>query len=172
MGHALLSEILDSVATPSLVPESLALPTLVRKPGVKYLLSYHVGVGCAFRHRRNSNVAREIGDFLHFYCHHWAGRPLYVRVRRFNIQNFPELACNDGEGSFVPELFVEIGELYLDRVREECFRPLCVRVEVRVVSRKGKAEAAPFHRCQLSGRYSSFFVLEEDQEEALSEKRH
>ncbi len=119
------------------MPKSLALPTLVRKSRVEYLLFYRVDDGCSFRHRWDSDVAREYGDVLHFYRDHLAGRPLYVRVRRFYVQNFSELACHDGESSFVPELFMHIEELYLNHVREECFRSLRVRVEVRVVSGKG-----------------------------------
>ncbi len=171
MSHALLGKVSNNVARSGLMPESSALPTLVWKSGIEYLLSYHVGEGCSFRHRRDSDVAREFGDVLHFYCHHRVGRPLYVRIRRFYVQNFSELAHHDGESSFVPELFMQIGELYLDRMREERFRSLHVRVEVRVVSGKGKTEATPFHRGQLSGRCGSFFVLEEDQKETLCEKR-
>ncbi len=137
MGHALLGKIPDNVASPGLMPKSSALPTLVWKSGVEYLLSYRVGDGCSFYHRRDSDVAREFDDVLHFYRHHRAGRPLYVIVRRFYVQNFSELARHDDESSFVPELFMKIGELYLDRVREERFHSLRVRVEVWIVSGKG-----------------------------------
>ncbi|CAK9256789.1 unnamed protein product [Sphagnum jensenii] len=137
MGHALLGKVFNNVARPGLMPEFSALLTLVREFGIEYFLSYRVSEGCSFHHRRDSDVAREFGDVLHFYRDHQSGRPLDVRVHRFYVQDFSELARHDGEGFFVPELFMQIGKLYLDRVHEERFRPLRVRVEVRVVYGKG-----------------------------------
>ncbi|CAK9195830.1 unnamed protein product [Sphagnum troendelagicum] len=137
MGHSLLHRVPDYVARPGLMPEPSALPALVQKSGIEYLLSYCVGEDRSFRHRQDSDEACKFGDVLHFYRHHRSGGPLYEGVRHFYLKNFAELARYDGESSFVPKLLVQIGELYLDRVREECFCFLLVRVEVRIVSGEG-----------------------------------
>jgi hypothetical protein len=106
MGRSFLRQVSDNVARPGLVPESTTLPTLVRKLGIKYLLSDHVGEGCAFCHRRYPYVARKLGDVLHLYRYHRAGRSLHVGVHRLYIHNFSELTCHDGESSFVSEPIV------------------------------------------------------------------
>ncbi|CAK9857729.1 unnamed protein product [Sphagnum jensenii] len=134
VGRSFLSKVSDDVAGPGLMPESMALPTLVRESGIEYLLPYRVGESCSFRHRRYCDVACKLGDVLHFYRNHRTGWSLNVRVRRFYVQNFSELARHDGEGSFVSELFVQIRELNLDSMREERFRSLRVYVEIWVIS--------------------------------------
>jgi hypothetical protein len=50
VGRSFLRQVSDDVARPGLMPESMALLTLVQKPGIKNFLPDHVGDGGSFRH--------------------------------------------------------------------------------------------------------------------------
>jgi hypothetical protein len=62
---------------------------------------------------------------------------VHIRIGGFYVKNFAEFASHYGQCSYVSELFVEVGKLDLDSVREERLRSLRASVEARCVLGEG-----------------------------------
>ncbi len=74
-----------SGAGPGMVTEFPALSALIWETIIQNFLHYHVvGLG-SFRHRRNSDVPRELGDVFQFDCNQRSYGPFDVRLCWFNF---------------------------------------------------------------------------------------
>ncbi len=93
-------------AGPCTVAEFPTLSTLVWQAGVQDSLCHSVVGLCSFRHRWNSNVSGKLGNIPELDGDHGPRWPFDVRIYSFYLQNFPDFARHNSQGSRVPELLV------------------------------------------------------------------
>ncbi len=72
-------------ASPGMMTKSPALSALIQETGVQDSLRYHVVGLSSFRHRRNSDVPRELGDVFRFDCNQRPYGLFDVRICWFNF---------------------------------------------------------------------------------------